>query len=554
MEAADRTAWPNSIPPAPEYAQVADRYHRIEHEFRTRDGYAIEAQVGTVLCRPGLSARKTGRGTPKNSPAAGRCASRWPSCCCEKPNLLLLDEPTNHLDLEARNWLEEYLAQLSLRLRADLARPLLPRRHRRPRSSRSGTSAFTSTPATTTSIWRRRPSAGRSSKPPTATSATASSNWKSSSTASATRPPRPSRCRAASRNWRRSSASRFRRKRRPSTSPSRSPSRAAGSWPSSRASRRATATKQCFRDVNFMIERGDRIALVGVNGAGKSTLIKLLARRRTADRGRVQPRPQRRARLLRAGPVQGTRSRCAHARRPGRAVARAPRKPSCAACWDAFCSPTTTSSSASACSPAASATATRWRACCCIPSNFLLLDEPTNHLDMRAKDVLLKALQDYTGTVVFVSHDRYFIDKLATRVFEVENGQVQVFPGNYEDYLWRKAGRRSGSRRRTRRHRPRRRPRRPAAADARRRQAMPKRGHPPKSDQTAADEGAQPRDRRRNHAPGSRDRGLRSSVGQLREMWKKPSGSHELLEARRADLEALMTEWEEVAQLIEANS
>jgi ATP-binding cassette subfamily F protein 3 len=74
------------------------------------------------------------------------------------------------------------------------------------------------------------------------------------------------------------------------------------------------------------------------------------------------------------------------------------------------------------------------------PSNFLLLDEPTNHLDMRAKDVLLESLEKYTGTVVFVSHDRYFIDKLATRIFEVGNGEVNVFPGNYEDYLWRKGG------------------------------------------------------------------------------------------------------------------
>ena len=72
------------------------------------------------------------------------------------------------------------------------------------------------------------------------------------------------------------------------------------------------------------------------------------------------------------------------------------------------------------------------------PSNFLLLDEPTNHLDMRAKDVLLESLEKYNGTVVFVSHDRYFIDKLATRVFEIGNGRVEVFPGNYEDYLWRK--------------------------------------------------------------------------------------------------------------------
>src|SRR5204863_62040 len=74
------------------------------------------------------------------------------------------------------------------------------------------------------------------------------------------------------------------------------------------------------------------------------------------------------------------------------------------------------------------------------PANFLLLDEPTNHLDIRAKDILLNALGAYTGTVVFVSHDRYFIDKLATRVFEIGDGRVEVYPGNYEDYRWRKEG------------------------------------------------------------------------------------------------------------------
>ena len=47
---------------------------------------------------------------------------------------------------------------------------------------------------------------------------------------------------------------------------------------------------------------------------------------------------------------------------------------------------------------------------------------------------------EYSGTVVFVSHDRYFIDKLATRVFEIGDGKVEVYPGNYEDYLWRKQG------------------------------------------------------------------------------------------------------------------
>jgi len=72
--------------------------------------------------------------------------------------------------------------------------------------------------------------------------------------------------------------------------------------------------------------------------------------------------------------------------------------------------------------------------------NVLVLDEPTNHLDIRAKDILLNALSAYTGTVVFVSHDRYFIDKLATRVFEIGGGRVEVYPGNSEDFLWRKKG------------------------------------------------------------------------------------------------------------------
>jgi ATP-binding cassette subfamily F protein 3 len=78
------------------------------------------------------------------------------------------------------------------------------------------------------------------------------------------------------------------------------------------------------------------------------------------------------------------------------------------------------------------------------PPNFLLLDEPTNHLDLQAKDVLLEALQKFSGTVVFVSHDRYFIDKLATRIFQIEGGGLYDYPGNYEDFLWQKERRESG--------------------------------------------------------------------------------------------------------------
>jgi ATP-binding cassette subfamily F protein 3 len=73
------------------------------------------------------------------------------------------------------------------------------------------------------------------------------------------------------------------------------------------------------------------------------------------------------------------------------------------------------------------------------PANLLLLDEPTNHLDMEAQDVLLAALKAYQGTVVFVSHDHDFIERLATRVIEVGGRTISSFPGDYESYLWRKA-------------------------------------------------------------------------------------------------------------------
>jgi ATP-binding cassette subfamily F protein 3 len=73
------------------------------------------------------------------------------------------------------------------------------------------------------------------------------------------------------------------------------------------------------------------------------------------------------------------------------------------------------------------------------PSNTLLLDEPTNHLDLDSKDVLLEALEDYGGTLVFVSHDRYFVEKLATKIIEVGHGDAVVYPGTYAEFLWSKA-------------------------------------------------------------------------------------------------------------------
>jgi ATP-binding cassette subfamily F protein 3 len=72
------------------------------------------------------------------------------------------------------------------------------------------------------------------------------------------------------------------------------------------------------------------------------------------------------------------------------------------------------------------------------PSNTLLLDEPTNHLDLDSKEVLLDALAAYGGTLMFVSHDRYFVERLATKIVEVGHGTAVVYPGTYTEFLWHK--------------------------------------------------------------------------------------------------------------------
>ena len=427
---------------SPEYADVADRYHSLEHEFRTRDGYSIEAEVGRVLQGLGFRKEDWERQTDEFS-GGWQMRLALAKLLLQKPNLLLLDEPTNHLDLEARNWLEEYLH--------DYPHALVLISHDR---------YFLDVVVNKIAeIWNKRFWFYTGNYDKFLTQKT----------------QRNEQLQAAYRNQRdrieqlEVFINRFRYQ---ATKAKQVQSRIKElekierievppeektihfSFPQPKPSGRIVAEfeevaksypkagggeKEVFRNVNFLIERGDRIALVGVNGAGKSTLIKLLAGTERTTQGEFRLGHNVQADYFAQDQYKELDADARMIDDLGNASPRSTQTElrSLLGCFlfsedDVFKKIGVLSGGERG----------RYALLRLLlhPANFLLLDEPTNHLDLRAKDVLLDALMEYTGTVVFVSHDRYFIDKLATRVFEIGDGKVEVYPGNYEDYLWRKQG------------------------------------------------------------------------------------------------------------------
>ncbi len=417
------------------YEAAAERYSMLQDRFHALDGYALDAQVGSVLTGLGFGKDDWSRKTDEFS-GGWQMRIALAKLLLARPNLLLLDEPTNHLDLETRNWLEDYLKGYPFGY-------ILISHDRY---------FLDVTVDRTVEIWNKRLTIY-------------SGNYTRYLTQ---KEDRRAQLEAAYRNQREqiehleAFISRFRYQ---ATKAKQVQSRIKElekierieipeeepvihfKFPQPPPSGRMVAeaeglsksygAKQVLNNVRFSIERGDRVALVGVNGAGKSTLIKLLTGVEQPTAGTIKQGHNVVSEYFAQDQYKVLDAEARMLDDISRAALKVPESElrSLLGCFlfsgdDVF----------KKLGVLSGGERNRFALARILvsPSNFLLLDEPTNHLDMRAKDVLLDALAAFSGTVIFVSHDRYFIDRLATRVLEVENGGVTMHEGNYEDYLRKK--------------------------------------------------------------------------------------------------------------------
>src|SRR5215831_1601404 len=422
-------------PAGAEYAEVADRYQKLEHEFRARDGYTLEAEVGKVLTGLGFRREDWTRLTDEFS-GGWQMRIALAKLLLQKPNLLLLDEPTNHLDLEARNWLEEYLESYP--------NAFVLISHDR--------YFLDVTVKKIVEIWNKQIHfyagnydqylAAKTARKEQLESAYKVQRERIEQLEVFINRFRYQATKAKQVQSRIKELEKIDRIEIPEEEPIihfkfPQPPPSGRMVVEAEGLGKSYGAKHVFSHARFTIERGDRVALVGVNGAGKSTLIKLLTGVESPTAGTVKLGHNVVSEYFAQDQYKVLDPEARMLDDISRAAIKVPEVElrSLLGCFlfsgdDVF----------KQLGVLSGGERNRYALARILvsPSNFLLLDEPTNHLDMRAKDVLLDALEAFTGTVVFVSHDRYFIDRLGTRVLEVENSAITSYEGNYEEYLRRK--------------------------------------------------------------------------------------------------------------------
>jgi ATP-binding cassette, subfamily F, member 3 len=419
-----------------DHLRLVERYGEVTDRYKHLGGYETDALVADVLKGLGFSLADQQRKTEEFS-GGWQMRIALAKLLLARPNLLLMDEPTNHLDLPARNWLEDYLhdypgsvvlvshdryfldatvkriTEVGLKTLTDYhgnyskyvvehaARmERLRESHRRQKEEIDKTTAF---------INKFRYQATKARQ--------VQSRIKMLDKVEVIEIP-PER-------------KKIKFKFPDAPKPGRIVLELKGVH-------KQFGDNVVLDRIDLVVERGDRIALVGPNGAGKSTLMRILAGEDMPDHGvrllghQVMPDyfAQNQAEVLKA-------TRTVYEEMS--AASSSTMVPLIRNILGGFLFQGDDAYKRVAVLSGGERNRLALAKMLLNPSNLLLLDEPTNHLDLDSKEVLLEALADYGGTMIFVSHDRYFVDRLATKVIEVGGGQAPLYPGGYEDFLyWKK--------------------------------------------------------------------------------------------------------------------
>ena len=412
------------------------RYGDLQHQYEALGGYSLEARAKAIL--GGLGFGPDDFFAPLTKLSGGwRMRVALGRLLLQAPDLLLLDEPTNHLDLESLQWLEEFLAAYEgtvVIISHD--RYFLNRVVDRIVELELGRFA----------LYVGDYDDYQEQKLARHEQIQAAQRTQAEQIEKMEHFIRKFRYKATKARQVQSRVKQLDRMERVEVirAPKRihfrmpQPPRSGTTVCELRRIRKAYREKVVYAGVDLRLLRGDRVALVGVNGAGKSTLLKIVAGVLPFEAGdrvpghNVSVHYYAQHQLDALNPQNSVLEELA-------AVADVEMQPRLRTILGAFLfsgddveKPVAVLSGGEKSRLALAKMLLR-------PANLLCLDEPTNHLDVTAREVLEEALEDFDGTMLFISHDRYFINRIATKVVEVRDGQLWEFAGDYDYYLEKRA-------------------------------------------------------------------------------------------------------------------
>lgn len=417
-----------------ELDRLIHQMDRFQRQFEALDGYGLEAQIEKILPEMGFEPED---GDRLVSAFSGGWQMRMSlgKILLQSPDLLLLDEPTNHLDLETIEWLETYLK--------GLVTPMVIVSHDREFLDRLCTQIVETERGVSTTylgnysaylqqkaeMQDAQLSAYERQQKELEKQQTFVDRFRASATRSTQAKSREKQLEKVERVEAPTGSVRTLHFRFP---------------PSPRSGREVVIVenlvhtygdKILFLDANLLIERGDRVAFLGPNGAGKSTLLHLMMGMEQPSDGAIKLGDhnvipgyfeQNQAEAL---DLNKTVMETIHDEVPDW------KNEEVRTLLGRFLFSNDTVFKKVAALSGGEKARLALAKMLLRPANLLILDEPTNHLDIPAKQMLEEAIQHYDGTVIIVSHDRYFISQVANKIVEIRDGELHLYRGDYHYYL-----------------------------------------------------------------------------------------------------------------------